>query len=231
MASPEITSHELLQRLQKETDNDDLIHEVATRINDPAHQNEIEHAAYAVMEKQPSWSNCIGQQKCHPKELLQPTSRNDLVDADKEGKSEGLHVRAVGSGHSFSNVCPTDGILLDPHGMKGILPVDASLPIKPSTASSLFCAESGITIKALNAALDKAKRALANMGAYDGQTLAGAISTGTHGTGIGLGPIASSARSLVLISACGDQKRGKTPCRSKKCGMFERFWGQGALGS
>ena len=115
--------------------------------------------------------------------------------------------------------------------MKSILPVDASLLIEPSTASSVFRAESGITIKALNTALDKAKRALANMGAYDGQTLAGAISTGTHGTGIGLGPIASSVRSLVLISACGDQKRGKTPCRSKKCGMFERFWGQGALGS
>ena len=70
----------------------------------------------------------------------------------------------------------------------------------PSTASSLFCAESGITIKDLNNALNKAGRALANMGAYDGQTLAGAISTSTHGTGIRLGPIASSVRSLVLVS-------------------------------
>lgn len=138
MGSPEISPHELLQRLQKEPDDEELTHEVATRINDPAHQNEIEHAAYAAMKKQPSWSNCIGRQKCYPKKLLQPTSRNDLLNAIKEGTSEGLHVRAVGSGHSFSNVCPTDGILLDPHRMKGILPVDTSLLIDPSIASSFF---------------------------------------------------------------------------------------------
>ena len=132
--------------------------------------------------------------------VLQPTSRNDLLNVVRGGISEGLYVRAVGSGHSFSNVCPTDRILLDPHGMNGVLPVDASLLIDPSIASSLFCAESGISIKALNKSLDKANRALANMGANDGQTLAGAISTGTHGTRIGLGPIASSVRSLVLGS-------------------------------
>ena len=105
MASPEISSHELLQRLQKEPDNEELISEVATRINDPAHQYEIGQAAYAVMKKQPSWSNCIGQHKCSLKKLLQPTSRNDLVNAVGAGISEGLHVRVVGSGHSFSNVC------------------------------------------------------------------------------------------------------------------------------
>ena len=200
MASPEISSYELLQHLQKDLDNEELIHKLAARIDDPAYQDEIEHAVYGVMKKHPSWSNCIGQQKCSPKKLYQPTSCKDLIKYVKEGIDEGLHVRAVGSGHSFSNICPTDGILLDPHGMKKILPVDASLLIDPSNASFLFCAESGITIKDLNQALDKANRALENMGAYDGQTLAGAISTGTHGTGISLGPIASSVRSLVLVS-------------------------------
>ena len=113
-------THELLQRLQKEPDNEELIHEVATRINDPARQKDIEHAAQAVMKKQPSWSNCIGQQKCSPEKLLQPTSRNDLVNAVDAEISEGLHVRAVGSGHSFSHVCPTDGIILDPHRMNAL---------------------------------------------------------------------------------------------------------------
>ena len=59
--------------------------------------------------------------------------------------------------------------------MKGILSVDASLFVDPSTASSLFCAESGITIKDLNKALDRADRAIAKTGAYDGQTLAGPV--------------------------------------------------------
>ena len=85
--------------------------------------------------------------------------------------------------------------------MKKVLPVDASLLLDPSKASNLFSAESGMTIERLNDELDKRHLALANMGAYDGQTLAGAISTGTHGTGISLGPIASSVRSLVLVSS------------------------------
>lgn len=84
--------------------------------------------------------------------------------------------------------------------MKKVLPVDASLLLDPSKASNLFSAESGKMIERLNDELDKRSLALAHMGAYDGQTLAGAISTGTHGTGISLGPIASSVRSLVLVS-------------------------------
>ena len=170
MGSPDISSHELLRRLQKEPHNEELIHVVATRINDPARQKDIEHAAHAVMKKQPSWSNCIGQQKCSPKKLLQPTSRNDLVNAVEAGISEGLLVRAVGSGHSFSNVCPTDGILLDPHRINAILAVDASLLYDPSMASFPCCAESGIIIKDLNKALDKAGKALVKMGACGGQT-------------------------------------------------------------
>ena len=73
-------------------------------------------------------------------------------------------------------------------------------PHLSSLASSLFLAESGITLKNLNKALNKAERALANMEAYDGQTLAGAIPTGTSGTGISHGSIASSVRSPLLVS-------------------------------
>ena len=71
--------------------------------------------------------------------------------------------------------------------MKKVLPVDASLLLDPSKASNLFSAESGKMIERLNDELDKRSLALAHMGAYDGQTLAGAISTGTHGTGISSG--------------------------------------------
>ncbi|KAF2257504.1 FAD-binding domain-containing protein [Lojkania enalia] len=151
-----------------------------------------------------TWSNCIGQQTCHPKYLLYPTSLQDLIDAIRLGRKENLKVRAVGSGHSFSDVAPTDDILLDPHGMNQVLKVDASLLRDPLKESSLFAVQSGITIRELNLALDKAGKALINIGAYDGQTLAGAISTGTHGKGITLGPMASSVRSLVVVSETGD---------------------------
>jgi L-gulono-1,4-lactone dehydrogenase len=151
-----------------------------------------------------TWSNCIGEQICNPKYLLYPKSLQDLIDAVQLGQKENLNVRAVGSGHAFSDVAPTNGILLDPHGMNQVLKVDASLLHDPSEQSTLFAVQSGITIKDLNLALDKEGKALINMGAYDGQTLAGAISTGTHGNGLSLGPMASSVRSIVLVSETGD---------------------------
>ncbi|KAL2037785.1 hypothetical protein N7G274_009510 [Stereocaulon virgatum] len=87
--------------------------------------------------------------------------------------------------------------------MKNVLRVDASVLKNLSKAPLLLSMESGITIKQLNEELDQQHLALVDMGAYDEQTLAGAISTGTHGTGISLGPIASSVRSLMLMSDTG----------------------------
>lgn len=150
-----------------------------------------------------TWSDCIGKQTCHPKSIQNPKALKDLFGAVNTAKSQTLRVRAVGSGHSFSNVCPTDGILLDPHEMNAVLPIDASVLKDPSSAKGLFSVESGITIEDLNNKLDSQGLALENMGAYDGQTITGAISTGTRGTGLSLGPIASSVRSLTLVSSSG----------------------------
>ena len=98
MASPEIASPELLQRLQKELDNEELTHIFASCINDSTYRNLVEYAYYAVMKKRPSWPERIGHQKCCSQDVRQPTSCSDLVNAVKEGKgiSKGLHVRAVG---------------------------------------------------------------------------------------------------------------------------------------
>ncbi|KAF4333925.1 L-gulonolactone oxidase [Fusarium beomiforme] len=150
-----------------------------------------------------SWANVIGQQKCTPKSLLYPKSLSDLVQAVKDGQEQKLNVRAVGSGHSFSNVCPTDGILLDPHGMNKVLKLKSESLKEPSKASDHVLVESGITIKDLNSQLDKMGKALATMGAYDGQTLVGAISTGTHGSGKDSGNLASLVRAIILVSETG----------------------------
>ncbi|KAK6534824.1 hypothetical protein TWF281_006124 [Arthrobotrys megalospora] len=152
-----------------------------------------------------TWSNYVGQQTCYPGKIRKPKNLNDLITAVNDAQQRKITLRAVGSGHSYSNVAPVfkGGLLLDPHGMNRVLPIDDSLLKDPQGAGKLFAVESGITIQDLNLALDKKKLALANMGAYDGQTIAGAISTGTHGTGIGLGPLASSVRAVVIVSGTG----------------------------
>ena len=147
-----------------------------------------------------TWSNCIQQQQCHPSKVLKVSSLEGIKAAITEAKKQPEPtLRAVGSGHSFSNVAPVfeKGLLVDPHPMNKVLSLD--MTILKETKAKLFSVQSGITIKDLNQALDKAGLALINMGAYDGQTISGAISTGTHGTGVTLGPIASCVRAIVLV--------------------------------
>ncbi|MCJ1359024.1 MAG: hypothetical protein MMC33_009024 [Icmadophila ericetorum] len=176
MTATELSPQDLLSKLSKYPDNNELLDEFIERFSDPSVDDELAEAIYSTTGIfRPNWVNCIGEQKCRPKHIYYPTSIRKLADAIKKAKKENLSV----------------------------LDLDTSVLRNPLVASTLFSVESGITIKRLNNELDKRTKALINMGAYDGQTLAGAISTGTHGTGITLGPMASSVRSLVLVSEFG----------------------------
>lgn len=213
-----LSSASLLRQLV-DTPNDETLHgELSRRLINHSYDDELSRAVNRSfqqvvppadrrrpppVEPRPTWDNYIGEQVCHPREIRKPTGLQDLIAAVQAGKASNVAVRAVGSGHSYSDVCPTNGILLDPHGMNNVLPISASHLKDSSLASKLFAVESGITISELNEQLDSRRLALANMGAFDGQTLAGAISTGTHGTGVGLGPLASSVRSIILVSESG----------------------------
>ncbi|KAH7133916.1 hypothetical protein EDB81DRAFT_887725 [Dactylonectria macrodidyma] len=212
----DLSAADLVRKFDNEPNDDALVEAMQRRIMDPEQNKELFEEIKAFKEEcdekaptylqsteessVPQWQNCIGWQKCYPKEKRYPQGISDLSAAVRDGIAQKLQVRAVGSGHSFSDVCPTNGILLDPHGMNKFLEIDPATLKNPSDAESHVCVESGITIKSLNAQLDKAGKALATMGAYDGQTLAGAISTGTHGSGIALGNLASLVRGIVLVS-------------------------------
>lgn len=107
----------------------------------------------------------------------------------------GLRVRVAGAGHSFSDIACGDGLLLGLEKLDGLLDVDAG--------SGLVKVQAGITIHALNEALAARGLALRNLGDIDVQTIAGAISTATHGTGARLQNIPSQVVSLTLMLADG----------------------------
>lgn len=215
----DLSAADLVRKFDNEPDNDVLVEAMHRRIMDPDQNDELFKEIKAFKEEcdecaptflrsteeisVPSWQNCIGEQKCFPKQKRYPQNVSDLSSAVHDGRAQNLQVRAVGSGHSFSDVCPTSGILLDPHKMNKFLELDPATLKNPADAQGHVFVESGVTIKSLNAQLDKAGKALATMGAYDGQTLAGAISTGTHGSGIALGNLASLVRGIVLVSESG----------------------------
>ncbi len=147
-----------------------------------------------------------------PMRIAGPTSLSDLQRILREAGSARVRVKAVGSGHSFSDIYRTDGWLIDTHGLHGSLPLHREwLKATPvgidgqavDPGRQLAEVLAGTTIRALNDLLDRRGQALLNAGGYDGQTLIGAASTSTHGTGIGLPPFCDMILSLVLVSEGG----------------------------
>ena len=142
-----------------------------------------------------TWRNWAGTATATPARWYRPRSEAEISAAVKDAASAGLQVRALGSGHSFTAVAATSGVALDLSRWTGITAAD--------TGTGLVTVRSGTTLRALNAELGGLGLAMANLGDIDAQTLAGALSTGTHGTGARLGGLATQVESLELVLADG----------------------------
>jgi FAD-linked oxidoreductase len=141
------------------------------------------------------WSNWAGDQRCRPAAIECPTSIAEISAALERAAARGERVRVVGSGHSFSDIALTDGRLLTLQRMTRVLDVDRSC--------GLVRVQAGITIRELSARLAEHGLAQENLGDIDIQSIAGAISTATHGTGARLGNIPSQVVGLTLVLADG----------------------------
>jgi L-gulono-1,4-lactone dehydrogenase len=142
-----------------------------------------------------TWQNWAGTATADPARRHWPRSTEEIADAVTAAARDGLTVRALGSGHSFTPAAATSGAALELSGWTGIVGADLD--------SGLVTVRSGTTIRDLNAALGTLGLAMANLGDIDAQTVSGAISTGTHGTGAGLGGIATQVAALELVLADG----------------------------
>ena len=141
------------------------------------------------------WRNWAGTATAAPARWRRPGSEAEIAAAVKDAAASGLTVRALGSGHSFTAVAATSGVALDLSGWTGITAAD--------TRTGLVTVRSGTRLRALNAELSGLGLAMANLGDIDVQTLAGALSTGTHGTGARLGGLATQVEGLELVLADG----------------------------
>ncbi|MCG8293186.1 D-arabinono-1,4-lactone oxidase [Pseudomonas entomophila] len=139
------------------------------------------------------WRNWSGGQSCLPLARLAPQSLDELAQVLRDAPGK---VRPVGSGHSFSGLVPTDGTLVSLSYFNGLLGHD------PATLQAEFAA--GTPMSSMGAALKAVGQALPNMADIDYQTLAGALATSTHGTGVGFGSYASQVTGLQLVTATGE---------------------------
>jgi FAD-linked oxidoreductase len=141
------------------------------------------------------FSNWTGDQRCDPVAWERPAGVAQLQEAVVRAADAGLAVRAVGSGHSFSDIACSDGMLVSLEHMGALLDADRE--------SGLVRVQGGITIKRLSRELHEHGLALENVGDIDVQTISGAISTATHGTGARLCNLSAQVHELTLVLADG----------------------------
>lgn len=141
------------------------------------------------------WRNWAGNEEARPRRVLRPASTEDVAAAVKDAAGEGLRVKPVGSGHSFSGAAVAPDVQLFLDRMDGVCAIDAE--------AGLVTVEAGMPLWKLSPLLAAHGLALENMGDIDRQTISGAISTGTHGSGVRFGGIATQVRALELVLADG----------------------------
>jgi FAD-linked oxidoreductase len=143
-----------------------------------------------------TWSNWSRNVEAHPRRVDHPASTAEVVALIQLARSQGLPVKAYGSGHSFTPIAATDGVMLRLDQMNHVLAHD--------TSSGRVRVQAGMSLHELNPELQALGLALPNLGDVDPQSVAGAISTGTHGTGGRLHGIAAAVVGVQLVTAEGD---------------------------
>jgi L-gulonolactone oxidase len=142
-----------------------------------------------------TWQNWARNQTAHPVEVHQPTSEHDLATIVEQAAGDGRRVKVVGSGHSFTDIACTDGHLLELGRYNRVLAID------PDARTATV--QAGIRLEDLNLELDRRGLAMPNLGDIAYQTVAGATSTSTHGTGVRLTGLAGQISGLRLVLADG----------------------------
>jgi FAD-linked oxidoreductase len=137
------------------------------------------------------WKNWSGSVAASPAQISSPRTEAELGEIVAKARK----VRVTGAGHSFMPLCETDGVLLKLDELEGQIEVNAD--------QTRAWAPAGWSLAKLTAAMWKQGVSLINQGDVNPQSLAGAIGTGTHGTGVKLGSLSTAARGFTMVLGDG----------------------------
>jgi FAD-linked oxidoreductase len=167
-----------------------------------------------------AWRNWSGLETAVPSRVEQPDGVAAVVGAVERARADRSTVKMAGSGHSFTAIAAPEAALLTPQRLSGIVAVDRDA----MTVTAL----AGTPLKVLNAGLEGLGLSLHNMGDIAEQTLAGATSTGTHGTGGTAAGLAAQLAGLELVTGTGEVVRASA---TENADVFDLARvGLGALG-
>ncbi|MBX3092964.1 MAG: FAD-binding protein [Cryobacterium sp.] len=148
-----------------------------------------------MLEPGRRWSNWGRVESADPVWIARPTSVDEVVAVVHRARELGLSVKAIGAGHSFTGIAAAPGVQLDLAGLDGLFAVDAALRrVTLGAGTNLF---------QLPALLAPHGLAMENLGDIDAQTIAGATSTGTHGTGGSFRGLAAQLVGATIVTADG----------------------------
>ncbi|QAY60929.1 FAD-binding protein [Microbacterium protaetiae] len=145
------------------------------------------------------WRNWGRSARIHPQRVEYPNSTDAVRRAVQSARRRGLKVKAVGAGHSFTGIAAAPGVLLDLRDLTGVVRVDRE--------RSRVTLRAGTRLFEIPRLLAPYSLAMQNLGDIDRQTISGAISTGTHGTGARFGGLATQVVGAVLVTADGELLR------------------------
>ena len=145
-----------------------------------------------------SWTNWVGNQSFRPAEIVVAHSEDDVIATVQRAARAGKRLRAPGSGHSFTPIVETDGILLDASALSGVIATDAGA-LTATAWSQTKVADFG-------PALWERGLGLSNQGDIDAQAIAGAIATATHGSGVNMKNFSASLVGARLIDGMGETR-------------------------
>jgi FAD-linked oxidoreductase len=154
----------------------------------------VETGTPAFVRKGGTWRNWGRSEVARPSFVSRATSIEDVVETVRFARARNLTIKTVGAGHSFTAIAATSGVQLDISAVDGVLAVDGNL----------VTFGAGTNLHQLPALLRPHGLAMQNLGDIDRQTLAGATSTGTHGTGLGFGGLATRIRGAKVVTAAGE---------------------------
>lgn len=143
--------------------------------------------------------NWARNEACIPAGVHQPRTTDEVATVVRTAHRAGRRVRAIGGGHSFTPAAMTSGELLSLDRMSELIAVDRE--------AATVTVQAGIRLRALNERLAEVGLAMPNLGDIDVQSLAGAISTATHGTGREFGNLATTVIGLELVTGTGEVVR------------------------
>ena len=150
------------------------------------------------------WKNWAGNEIAHPTSIESPRNEDEVISIVREAASRGEKVKIPGSGHSFTPAAVTDGRMVRINALQGIYSIDRSrMEVRVGA---------GTTLSDLNRLLAVEGLAMANLGDIAYQTVAGAISTSTHGTGVALPGLAAQVTAMRIVDGHGNL----VECNSEK---------------